>query len=90
VTDVLPQFAPRDDAQAQLTSLLTALHVSTYSDALSKIAAYHMLVFNIRRAWETYSGEPGKAPPPAWLTALVVAADSAERVGMPEEAPPTP
>ena len=76
-----PDDAPQTSSEiehlrAQLAQVRAALHVSSTEGALAKIAAYQLLIFEIRRAYMTYGD-----PPPIWLTALAVSADTAERTG---------
>lgn len=66
--------------RTQLAQVRTALHVSSTEAALAKIAAYQLLIFEVRRAYLTYGDLP-----PIWLTALAVSADTAERTGLDQE-----
>jgi hypothetical protein len=66
--------------RTQLAQVRTALNVPSTDAALAKIAAYQMLIFEVRKAYETYSGQP-----PIWLTVLAVSADTAERAGLTQE-----
>lgn len=66
--------------RTQLAQVRAALHVPTTEGALAKIAAYQMLIFEIRKAYETYGDVP-----PIWLTVLAVSADTVERTGLDQE-----